>query len=323
MRFVIYGAGGIGGVVGGRLAQHGGDVALIARGTNHDAIRAGGLTVELPDEVIRLNLPVFEHPSKLSWSAGDVVLLTMKSQDTPEAIDALASAAPSGTPVFCLQNGVANERIALRRFEHVYGGFVYCAAGHLRPGVAQAWYSPVTGIFDIGRYPSGVDRTVTDVAEAFRHATFHSEPRTDIMRWKYRKLLMNLGNAVEALCGPLERGNPIVDRARQEGEACLKAAGHPFASDDEEPVRREKDLKLRSNGSGERPGGSTWQSLARHTPTTEADYLNGEIVLLGRTHGIRTPVNETLQVLMRKAARDGAAPGSVAIEQLMALVPQH
>ena len=43
MRFVVYGAGAIGGVVGGRLAQHGHDVVLIARGDHHDAIRDDGL----------------------------------------------------------------------------------------------------------------------------------------------------------------------------------------------------------------------------------------------------------------------------------------
>ena len=127
---------------------------------------------------------------------------------------------------------------------------------------------------------------------------------------------MNLGNAVEALCGPLDRGNPVVEAARQEGIACLHASGLAYASDDEPPVHREKALKLQPIGTEQRPGGSTWQSLARRAPTTEVDYLNGEIVLLGRAHGIRTPVNEALQLLMRKAARDGSAPGNMTLEQL-------
>ena len=39
MRFIIYGAGAIGGVIGGRLAEHGHDVALIVRGAHYEAIR--------------------------------------------------------------------------------------------------------------------------------------------------------------------------------------------------------------------------------------------------------------------------------------------
>jgi 2-dehydropantoate 2-reductase len=154
------------------------------------------------------------------------------------------------------------------------------------------------------------------VAEAFRSATFYSEPRPDIMRWKYRKLLMNLGNAVEALTGPLQRANAIVDAAVQEGIACLTAAGLPFASHEENPVRREKDLPVRPIDGKERPGGSTWQSLARHAPTTEVDYLNGEIVWLGRLHGVPTPVNAALQRLMRQATTASAPPASMTIEQL-------
>ena len=142
MRFVVYGAGGVGGVLGARLAQHGYDVALIARGKHYEAIRADGLTIESPDEVLRLTLPVFNSPSQISWSNQDIVLLTMKSQDTLVAVDALASIAPSSVPVFCVQNGVANESVALRRFANVYGVFVYCATTYLAPGLVQAWHSP-------------------------------------------------------------------------------------------------------------------------------------------------------------------------------------
>src|SRR5260221_2436474 len=279
MRFVVFGAGGVGGVVGGRLSQRGYDVALIARGEHYAAIRTNGIVLESPDNTVRLNLPVFERPSTMSWSKDDVVLLAMKSQDTAAAIDALANVAPPETPIFCLQNGVANERIALRRFANIYGVFVYCAAGHLTAGVVQAWVAPISGILDICRFPSGVDTRAHEVAEAFRAATFHADVRPDIIRWKYRKLLMNLGNAVDALCGPLSRENPVVEAALREGTACLEASGHPFASADDEPVRRERELKPRSIGNRGRPGGSTWQSLSRHTPTTEVDYLNGEIVL--------------------------------------------
>jgi 2-dehydropantoate 2-reductase len=174
----------------------------------------------------------------------------------------------------------------------------------------------MTGILDVGRYPAGTDRTAEAVADALRHATFYCDARPDVMRWKYRKLLMNLGNAVEALAGPLQQGNAIVDAAVKEALACFKAAGVSFASDEEDPVRRERELPVRTIGNRERPGGSTWQSLARHTPTTEVDYLNGEIVWLGRMHSVPTPVNEALQRLMREAATAGAPPASMSLEQL-------
>ena len=49
MRLVVYGAGAVGGVVGGRLFQHGHDVVLVARGEHQRAIAARGLTIEWPE----------------------------------------------------------------------------------------------------------------------------------------------------------------------------------------------------------------------------------------------------------------------------------
>ena len=68
--------------------------------------------------------------------------------------------------------------------------------------------------------------------------------------------------------------------------------------------------------SGEWRGGSSWQSLARGTGSIEAEFLNGEIVLLGALHGVPTPVNALLQRLALQAAVEGAGPGSWHIEEL-------
>ena len=68
-----------------------------------------------------------------------------------------------------------------------------------------------------------------------------------------------------------------------------------------------------------RGGGSTWQSLTRGNPV-ETDYLNGEIVLLGRLHGVPTPVNERLQRLVAEAVLHRSAPGDLPVERLAALL---
>src|SRR3954469_23963258 len=114
MRFVIYGAGGIGAVLGGRLFESGHDVVLIARGAHHDAIRDNGLRVESPASTVTLNVPVVDHPSKLTFPDDDVVLMAMKSQDTDGALEDLAAAAPDDPrlAVVSVQNGVANEGAA-------------------------------------------------------------------------------------------------------------------------------------------------------------------------------------------------------------------
>jgi 2-dehydropantoate 2-reductase len=317
MRFLVMGAGGIGGVLGARLHEAGHEVILVARGPHHDAIAASGLRVEFPDGASVYSLPVVERPSQVI-PADEVILLTTKSQDSVEALDALVEGGFARNPVVCVQNGVRNERAALRRFPHVYGCCVMFPTTFLEPGVVQAHSAPVTGILDVGRYPSGSDRVAEGVAEAFAMSSFSAEPVDDIMRWKYCKLLLNLGNAVEAVCGPAARGGEIGREARAEGVACLEAAGIAFASEEEDLARRGGMVRQLPIEGRPRQGGSSWQSLRRGTGSIETDYLNGEIVLLGRLHGVPTPVNSLLQRLAGELARSGAEPGSITADQLLA-----
>jgi 2-dehydropantoate 2-reductase len=67
-----------------------------------------------------------------------------------------------------------------------------------------------------------------------------------------------------------------------------------------------------------RAGSSTRQSLARGAPTLETDYLNGEIVLLGRLHGVPTPINAALCDLSDRHVRERRAPQSLPPEEVLA-----
>jgi 2-dehydropantoate 2-reductase len=319
VRFVVYGAGAIGGALGALLSGAGHDVVLIARGRHLDAIRRDGLCLQTPVEERVYPLPAAADPAEVDWRPGDVVLLAMKSMDTEEALRALAAHADPDTPVVCVQNGVANEHAALRMFANVYGVCVMFPATHLTPGMVVASSAPIPGILDIGRYPHGTDETARRVAEAFRAAKFECEPQPDIMRWKYAKLLTNLGNAVEAVCGPASQATEAVSRVRAEGEAVLRAAGIGYVSTDEDLARRGNAIQVRPVNGLTRGGGSSWQSLARGTGSIEADYLNGEIVLLGRVHNVPTPVNEHARRLANRYAREGIAPGTLSPEDFLAI----
>lgn len=311
MGYVVLGAGAVGGVVGGRLHQAGHEITLIARGAHLQAVQAGGLRIESPAGVDIVGVPAVGHPSEIDWHAAQVVLVAVKTQQTPVAVSTLAAVAPPETPIVCVQNGVANEPAALRLFSNVYGVHVACPASHLEPGIVQAWSTPVTGLLDVGRYPAGVDAVTEAASAAFRSATFDSEPVSDIRRWKRRKLLSSLGNAIEAVCGPAARRGPLGARALAEGEAVLAAAGLDAASAEEDRDRRADLLQPGEIAGGRRRGGSSWQSLQRSTGDIETDYLNGEIVLLGRLHGVPTPANAMLQRLARQLSMDHQPPGAV------------
>ena len=319
MRVVVLGAGGIGGTIGARLHQAGYDVALIARGAHGDAIRERGLTFATPEERVTLRIPAYSHPGELAWR-DDVVVLATKSQDTEAAARDLVVAAGQ-VPVVSAQNGVANERTLARRFVHVHGMCVMMPTAHLEPGVVMAHSAGATGILDLGRFPEGTDEVDEELAAALRASRCESVPRPDIMRWKYHKLLTNLGNAVQALCGP---GLQDDDAAREvlallhaEADAALAAARIVPITEAEDDERRADHLQIRGISGESRAGGSTWQSLARGSGV-ETDFLNGEIALLGRLHGVPTPANARVQGLMAQAAARGAGPGSMTPSELLA-----
>jgi 2-dehydropantoate 2-reductase len=322
MRFIVLGAGAIGGAVGGRLFQKGFDVTLVARGEHGRALRSSGLVLEDPNESVTLPVRTVEEVTEVSWDGdadGDVVvLLAVKGQGTDQALAQLTVAPPT-TPVVCMQNGVENERRALRHFSRTYGICVMCPASQLRPGVVQVHSAPVSGLLDLGSFPHGLDAQGRAIAHALDSTTFESVARPDIMRWKYRKLLMNLANAVEALSGPSGRFSPLAKEAQREGKEALAAAGIEPISAEDDRARRGDYLQLAATASGEWQGGSSWQSLARRAGSIEAEYLNGEIVLLGGLHGVATPVNDLLQRLALRAAAEGTPPGSWRIEELSAL----
>src|SRR4051794_13436368 len=153
MRYIIFGAGGIGGGIGGGVGGNGHHVALVAppappdpvphrrlptrapagpgpidvggphhggdpppragRRAPHAAIRDRGLHMRTPSGPVQIDVAVTDDVGTLSPGAGDVVLLCTKSQDSEAALDAIASASSPAVAVVCAQNGVDNERMAL------------------------------------------------------------------------------------------------------------------------------------------------------------------------------------------------------------------
>lgn len=327
MRYVIIGAGAIGGTIGGRLFQAGHEVLLVARGAHLRAMRENGLTLRTPEENLRLDVPVADSADTgVRLRADDVLVLTTKTQDTIGALESVMAWPVDGAditdlPVVCAQNGVENERIALRRFADVYAMLVWLPATHLRPGEVLAEGTPLSGILDLGRYPSGTDELAERIAADLSASRFGVVPRADAMRWKYGKLLQNLANALEATTAKGDGYDDLRRRAIKEGVAVLQAAGIAVTTPEESAARRGDQVQRGKIEGADRQGSSSWQSLARGTGSIEADYLNGEIVLLGREHGVPTPINATLQRAAARAAAERRSPAGMTVAELTAMLP--
>jgi 2-dehydropantoate 2-reductase len=317
MRFIIYGLGAIGGTLAATLTQAGHEVIGIARGRMLEAVKQDGLLFRTPAGTERVHFPVVGSPGEITFNPGDVIVLTMKSQDTADAVLALRDSGVTTQPVLCAQNGLNNERLALRFFPNVYAATVLMPSDYTIPGEVTCFGTPRHGILDIGRYPQGLDDTAKAIAAALTSADFAVFPMDNVLTSKRGKLLENLGNIIEAALGPGKRSADIRDAVRAEAEAVYHAAGITewvdIGSNEPRRVGVLKDGRVKGVA---RAGGSSTQSLRRHTGQIETDYLNGEIVLMGRLHGVPTPLNEALCSLGHELIAGGAAPGSLTPDAL-------
>ncbi len=310
MRYVVIGAGAVGGTIGVRLHEAGRDVVLVARGPHLAAIREHGLRLDDPERSRTVRVPVAADLTEVGPGTDDVVLLAVKSQDTAPVLDGLRALAP-GLPVVCAQNGVANERLAAERGFAVQAMRVILPAEHYEPGVVVASSTPVPGVLDVGTYPSGTDDLSEAIAADTGAAGFASRADPAVMDAKYGKLLTNLANSADAICGGDDPAfAEIAAAARAEGEACLTAAGIAVRPDEDGRVRLDGLITESPVGGHERGGSSMWQSLRRGTGRTEAEFLNGEIVALGAAHGVPTPVNVTLLRVVTEMGAAGEPPAS-------------
>src|SRR5208282_1136931 len=142
MRYVIVGAGAIGCAIGGRLFEHGHEVVLVARGAHQSALARSGLEIRDPDRTVRLKIACTDNLAEVGFSEGDIAVLATKTQHSESVLAQLAGCAPASTPVVCAQNGVENERLALRRFRNVQAMCVILPSSLLEPGVVEIPVAP-------------------------------------------------------------------------------------------------------------------------------------------------------------------------------------
>src|SRR5690242_20857204 len=135
MRIAVYGAGGVGGYFGGRLARAGAEVHFIARGAHLQALREHGLTVRSVKGDFKVQAPATDDPAEVGPC--DFVLFCVKTVDTDAAAVRLGPLIVENTAVVSLQNGVENEEKLARAVgeDHVMGGAAFIFAGIAEPGV--------------------------------------------------------------------------------------------------------------------------------------------------------------------------------------------
>src|ERR1700761_1088814 len=334
-RYIIIGAGAIGGTVGGVLTRAGLTTVLVARGRHAEILAASGLTLRTPDGTFTTPVAAVSDADQLRLTPEDVLVFTTKTQQLDAALQqwvdrpvhgaaGILCAAGDLLPAFTALNGVAAEDKALRYFRRVYGICVWLPAVHLQPGevVVRSW--PMVGQFHIGRWPAGLSadaELLDDVHQTWTAAGVRMNVVDDIGPWKYNKLISNLGNAVGALAVEGADLGGIVTALRDEAEHVLHHAGIEFVSFEGSTAARVDGPTPRPvPGTNTGASNSTWQSLSRNTGDVETDFFNGEIVRIAHENDIAAPINAAMARLSREAVRNKVGPGHYSAEQLSDLL---
>ena len=319
MRICIYGAGAIGGLLGGRLSAAGHEVTLIARGRHLDALRANGIRLEDRGEELHAWPVCIDDPAE--GGVQDYVILAMKAHGVADAVARLAPLLDSDTAVVTMQNGLpwwyfrfVDGPFGDRPLQSVdpgagildavepsriIGGVANAATSVPEPGLVRCIGG---GSFILGEIGGTATGRCQALADAITESGLTART-TELIRGEiWAKLWGNVSfSAIAVLTGsPMA---PMVDdpdvrslaaRIMEEAQAVANALGVSF------PITI--DQRIDQSATMGRHKTSILQDLEARRPM-EVDAMIGSVIEAGRIAGVATPLTDMMYALVRRSAR--------------------
>lgn len=323
----VAGAGSIGCFVGGMLRAGGHPVSLLARPRVIDDISRNGLKVTSFENIEhRLSLAEIKlSDDPAMFKDADIILVTVKSDDTAEIAELIAQYARKDAVIVSLQNGTGNVSVLRDALpDHdVLAGMVPFNVLSMGDG-------------HFHRATSGdilLEKDERDTAKALSQPELVFRAVDNIEGVQWGKLLVNLNNALNALSG-LPLRDQLAQRSwrvlfadqMREALAVIKAEGiAPISSTPLPASFTQFILKLpdalftRIAASmvkiDPKARSSMWEDLQRGR-RTEIDHLQGLIVTLAERHGLPAPLSAGIVALIRKAEEAGKGSPGLTPEQI-------
>jgi 2-dehydropantoate 2-reductase len=199
------GAGSLGSLVGGLLAESGSDVTLIARRRHVEAIKEKGLIIKGPRGTRAIEIRATDDPTKIRGA--DTLILTTKAKDTAEALDSVSHLSSSLQLCFSLQNGLTKNDLLIEKFGtgKIIGattteGATLTGDGeieHTIPGITL--FGALGGEDDI----RGIENS-DKMVRLFNNAGLRAEAVNDIKAAEWGKLIRMASGATLAILTRLE-----------------------------------------------------------------------------------------------------------------------
>ena len=292
MKIAVFGAGGIGGYLAGRLAESGEDIAIIARGEHLHAIRTNGLRVDsIKGDFVANPSIATDNPEDVG--PVDVVILGVKAWQIADAAEALRPLIGDDTCVLPLQNGVeaVSELTGTLGESHVLGGLGGILSYIAGPGhIKHAGGEP---FLKFGEIDNRSRPRTNNLLEAFQRAGIQAEIPSNIESAIWEKFMFI--TAVSGV-GALTRVPTGIWRSLpetwamavaivKEAESVAIALDVPISVNRSDTVISQLQ-KLQPHGTV-----SMQRDIMEGRPS-ELEVQNGAIVRLGLTAGVPTPVND-------------------------------
>jgi 2-dehydropantoate 2-reductase len=289
MRFLVLGAGAVGGYFGGRLAEAGRDVTFLVRGARANALAEHGLAVESP--LGDFTVPVKVATADRVGGPYDVVLLTAKHYDLDTAIEAIRPGVGPDTAILPLLNGLVHLERLDRAFGpgRVLGGVAYVGAVLLPDGRIRH-HNRLSGIA-FGERGGGIGERARAIEREFAGTPVSAPANPDIVQEMWEKFVFisamaGMNCLMRGTIGEIvatEEGAALMTAALAECDAVAAAAGHASR-----PQARERVEAMLTE-----PGSVNSASMRQDLEAgrrTEADAIIGDMLRRARHFGVATPL---------------------------------
>jgi 2-dehydropantoate 2-reductase len=327
MKILVYGAGAVGGYVGGRLAHAGHEVTLIVRDVTAAAIEEHGLSITEAGETVvtQPNITTSIAQNFMADDADfdfDLIIMGMKAYDLPEAIDHLVAFCPEPPPILALQNGIGVERPLIQQFgadDLIIGALTTPVS---KPSQSQILVERADRGLTIA--PAFKGKSVRQWGSMLNEAGIPTDCLPDFQSMKWSKAFLNIvGNATSAILnrppGAVYKVDSMFDLEKQmllETLAVMDALNIEVIDLPGSPatklafgVRRAPNIVLKpilsnvvAKGRGDKMP-SFQIDLMAGKGNTEVIYHNGAIAKAGHARNIPTPVNTALTNILVGLAR--------------------
>ncbi len=323
----VAGAGSIGCFVGGMLRAGGQPVSLLARPRIIEDITRNGLKVTsfegIEHRLSSAEIRLADDPAL--FADADVILVTVKSDDTAAIADLIAQHASKSATIISLQNGTGNVAVLRDKLpgRHVLAGMVPFNVIALGDG---HFHRATSGDVLLEKDEADTAGRLSQPELAFRGVD-------NITGVQWGKLLVNLNNALVALSDlPLREQlarRPwralFADQWREalavlEAEGIVPVSMTPLPASLTPFVLRLPDFLFERIASSmvkidPKARSSMWEDLQRGRHT-EIDHLQGVIVTLAMRHGLQAPLSARIAALIRSAEQAGKGSPGLTPEQV-------